>query len=97
MLPLLVAGCAGIGNAPPGTPQPTQTGRTQPAPHPPDPQQAERIRRIMASLVAAMDPPRPLNQVKVGIMDGCWPMSSAMTTSATWQGHKRWALDSASA
>jgi predicted Zn-dependent protease len=69
LLLLLVAGCAGIGNAPPGTPQPTQTGRPQPAPHPLDPQQAERIRRIMAPLVAAMDHPRPLSQVRVGIMD----------------------------
>jgi len=69
LLFLLVAGCAGIGTAPPGTPQPTQTGRPQPAPHPLDPQQAERIRRIMAPLVAAMDHPRPLNQVRVRIMD----------------------------
>jgi len=69
LLLVLVAGCAGIGSAPPGTPQPTQTGRAEPAPHPLDPQQAERIRRIMAPLVAAMDHPRPLNQVRVGIMD----------------------------
>ena len=69
LLLLLAAGCAGIGNAPPGTPQPTQTGKPQPAPHPLDPQQAERIRRIMAPLVAAMDHPRPLSQVRVGIMD----------------------------
>jgi predicted Zn-dependent protease len=69
LLLLLVAGCAGIGNAPPGTPQPTQTGKPQPAPHPLDPEQAERIRRIMAPLVAAMDHPRPLSQVRVGIMD----------------------------
>jgi len=69
LLLLLVAGCAGIGNAPRGTPQPTQTGKPQPAPHPLDPQQAERIRRIMAPLVAAMDHPRPLSQVRVGIMD----------------------------
>jgi predicted Zn-dependent protease len=69
LLLLLVAGCAEIGTAPPSTPQPTQTGRPQPAPHPLDPQQAERIRRIMAPLVAAMDHPRPLNQVRVRIMD----------------------------
>jgi len=62
---LLAAGCAGVG----GAPQPTQTGGSQPAPHPLDAQQAERIRRIMAPLVAAMDHPRPLNQIKVGIMD----------------------------
>lgn len=66
---LLAAGCAGVGSAPPGEPQPTKTGSSQPAPHALDPQQAERIRRIMAPLVAAMDHPRPLSQVKVGIMD----------------------------
>jgi putative metalloprotease len=69
ILSLLAAGCAGIGGTPPGQPPPTQTGRNQPAPHPLDVQQAKRIRRIMAPLVAAMDHPRPLNQVKVGIMD----------------------------
>lgn len=66
---LLAAGCAGVGGAPPSEPQPTRTGGSQPAPHPPDALQAERIRRIMAPLVAAMDRPRPLNQVKVGVMD----------------------------
>src|SRR5712692_10916940 len=66
---LLAAGCAGVGGAPPGEPPPTQTGKSQPAPHPLDAQQAERIRRIMAPLVRAMDHPRPLDQVKVGIMD----------------------------
>jgi len=66
---LLAAGCAGVGSSPPGEPTPTQTGGSQPAPHPLDAQQAERVRRIMAPLVAAMDHPRPLSQVKVGIMD----------------------------
>lgn len=66
---LLAAGCAGVGGAPPGEPQPKQTGGSLPAPHPLDAQQAERIRRIMTPLVAAMDHPRPLNQVKVGIID----------------------------
>ena len=67
---LLAAGCAGVGSAPPGGPPPTQTGgSTPPAPHPLDAQQAERIRRIMAPLVSTMDRPRPLSQVKVGIMD----------------------------
>jgi metalloprotease len=65
----LAAGCAGVGGAPPSEPQPTRTGGGQSAPHPLDAQQAERIRRIMAPLVAAMDHPRPLNQVKVGIVD----------------------------
>lgn len=66
---LLAAGCAGIGGAPPSEPQPTQRGGSQPAPHPLDARQVERIRRIMTPLVAAMDHPRPLNQVKVGVMD----------------------------
>ena len=66
---LRAGGCAGVGGAPPGEPQPTQTGGSQPAPHPLDAQQVERLRRIMAPLVATMDHPRPLNQVKVGIMD----------------------------
>jgi predicted Zn-dependent protease len=66
---LLAGGCAGVGEAPSSGPPPTQTAASQPAPHPLDAQQAERIRRIMAPLVAAMDHPRPPNQVKVGIMD----------------------------
>jgi predicted Zn-dependent protease len=69
ILLLLASGCAGVGGAPPGGPQPTQTGGSQPAPHPLDAQQAERIRRIMAPLVSAMDHPRPLSQIKVGVMD----------------------------
>jgi predicted Zn-dependent protease len=67
LLFLLTAGCAGIGGAPPG--EPPQTGGTQPASRPLDAQQAERLRRIMVPLVGAMDHPRPLNQVRVGIMD----------------------------
>jgi len=65
----LIAGCASVSGTPSGAPGPTQTGGTQPAPHALDAQQAERIRRIMTPLVAAMDHPRPLSQVKVGIMD----------------------------
>jgi len=65
----LVAGCAGVGGAPQRGPGQTQTGTSQSAPHALDAQQAERIRRVMAPLVAAMDHPRPLSQVKVGIMD----------------------------
>lgn len=70
LLSLLVAGCAGIGGTTSDEPQPTtKTVRSQPSPHALDAQQAERIRRIMAPLVAAMAHPRPLSQVKVGIMD----------------------------
>lgn len=67
---LLAAGCASVSGAPSGGSTPTKTGGSQqPAPHPLDAQQAERIRRIMTPLVAAMDHPRSLSQVKVGIMD----------------------------
>lgn len=34
-----------------------------------DPAQAERLKRIMAPLIAAMDKPRNLKDVKVGVMD----------------------------
>jgi Zn-dependent protease with chaperone function len=44
------------------------TGKTQSTPRL-DPQQAERIKRIMGPLVAVMDHPRPLSQIRVGIMD----------------------------
>src|ERR1041384_1368971 len=66
---LLAAGCTGAPGARSGGSAPTQTGGSQPAPHPLDAQQAERIRRIMTPLVAVMDHPRSLSQGKVGIMD----------------------------
>ena len=67
LLCVLTGGCAGLGGAPSG--KPSQTGGTQPASRSLDTQQAERLRRIMVPLVGAMDHPRPLNQVRVGIMD----------------------------
>jgi predicted Zn-dependent protease len=67
LLFVLTGGCAGLGSAP--SREPTQTGRIQPASRSLDARQAERLRRIMVPLVGAMDHPRPLNQVRVGIMD----------------------------
>ena len=64
---LVTVGCAGLGGAPPR--EPAQTGGTQPRSRPLNAQQAERLRRIMVPLVAAMDHPRPSNQVRVAIMD----------------------------
>ena len=64
---VLTGGCAGLGGAPSG--KPSQTGGTQPAPRPLDAQQAERLRLIMVPLAKAMNHPRPLNQVRVAIMD----------------------------
>jgi hypothetical protein len=71
---LLAAGCASVSGAPSGGSTPPQTGTSQPAPHPLDAQQAERIRRIMTPLVAAMDHPRSLSQVKVG----SWTIRTSM-------------------
>jgi len=65
---VLTGGCAGAGSAPPAG-KPSQTGGTQPASRPLDVQQAERLRLIMLPLVKAMNHPRPLNQVRVAIMD----------------------------
>ena len=73
-LAALLTGCAGLvgdsGSAsPPETsrqPQQQQPARTTRAV---DPQQAERLKRVMLPLIKAMDHPLPTNQVKIGIMD----------------------------
>jgi beta-barrel assembly-enhancing protease len=65
---VLTGGCAGLGGAPSGKP-PSQTAGTEPASRPLDAQQAERLRRIMVPLAGAMNHPRPLNQIRVAIMD----------------------------
>jgi predicted Zn-dependent protease len=69
LLLLVSAGCAGIESGPSGSPQAPQAGGAGPAARDLDPQQAERVRRIMAPLVSHMDHPRPLSQVRVRIMD----------------------------
>src|ERR1700737_3093165 len=74
LLFLLATGCAGIASEPSGSPQPPQTS-AGPTAHDLDPQQAERVRRIMAPLVSHMNNPRPLSQVRVRIMDD--PQSNA--------------------
>ena len=62
-------GCAGPAASPPGpttqrpTPTQTQTGR------PVDARDAERLRRVMTPLISAMNNPRQLSSIKVGIMD----------------------------
>lgn len=69
LMTVLLVGCAGPSAgpvaAPPssGTPSGSTTGR------PVDARDAERLQRVMAPLIRAMDHPRPLNTVKVGIMD----------------------------
>jgi putative metalloprotease len=71
LLLLFAAGCAGIETGPSGggSQAPQKTGSGGPAVHDLDPQQAERVRRIMGPLVSHMNNPRPLSQVRVGIMD----------------------------
>jgi Zn-dependent protease with chaperone function len=64
---LLAAGCAAPSASPPSQPdsattRPASTGSVDRA-------QAERLQRLMIPLVKAMDRARPLDQVKVGIMD----------------------------
>lgn len=67
---LLLVGCAGptttSGPAPSPTPtasRPTATGR------PVEARDAERLRRLMVPLIQAMNNPRQLSNIKVGIMD----------------------------
>jgi hypothetical protein len=69
LLFLVATSCAGIGSTPRSEPPAPTTGKAPPAPHALDPQQAERIKRIVGALVAVMDHPRPLSQIRVGIMD----------------------------
>ena len=71
LLCLVITGCVELMGAPSGAPrgEPQQTGGSQPASRPLNAAQAERLQRIMLPLVAAMDHPRPLNQVRVAIMD----------------------------
>src|SRR5262245_63313152 len=73
-LAMLLTGCAGVvgdgGSASPSsrTPQPTSPQQA-PSTRAVDPQQAERLKRVMLPLIKAMDHPLPTNQVKIGIMD----------------------------
>jgi Zn-dependent protease with chaperone function len=66
----VTVGCAGPAAVPPTgptaerpTPTQTQTGR------PVDARDADRLRRVMTPLIQAMDNPRRLGSIKVGIMD----------------------------
>jgi predicted Zn-dependent protease len=70
---LLTSACAGMSTSPSRpeagrAPAPSQAGR-QPSTRPVDPQQAARLQRVMIPLLRAMDHPRPLNEVKVAILD----------------------------
>jgi Zn-dependent protease with chaperone function len=73
LLGLLTSSCAATSGTPPSTdvgraPAPAPTAH-EPSTRPLDRAEAQRLQRVMAPLVRAMDHPRPLDQVKVAIMD----------------------------
>jgi predicted Zn-dependent protease len=66
----LASGCALPSSADPGTPGAGRAPASgEPSTRALNPQEAQRLGRLMAPLVRAMDHPRPLNQVKIGITD----------------------------
>src|SRR5438105_263630 len=70
----LIAACSvQSGSAASPSSSSTQPSGTQAAPRAStakvDAAQVERLKRIMVPLINAMDHPRPLSQIKVGIMD----------------------------
>jgi metalloprotease len=62
-------GCAGPVAAPPSGPTTQRPTPTASSGRPVDASQAERLRRVMTPLIRAMNNPRQLSNVKVGIMD----------------------------
>jgi predicted Zn-dependent protease len=73
LLCLLTAACAVTSATPPGpdagrAPAPSPTTR-EPSTRPLDRAEALRLQRVMTPLVRGMDHPRPLDQVKIGIME----------------------------
>jgi putative metalloprotease len=63
----LTSGCALPSSAGPA-PAPSQTSG-EPSTRALNPQEAQRLQRLMAPLVRAMNNPRPLDQIKIGITD----------------------------
>lgn len=68
---VVVSGACAIGSdAPPREPSPTPAARSPRASaRPLGPEQAARLQRLMVPLIQAMNNPKPLNRVKVGVMD----------------------------
>jgi Zn-dependent protease with chaperone function len=70
---LFAVACAGpVAGPPPSTstgPENTRVGSAARSGRPVDPRDAERLQRIMVPLIRAMDHPRQLSNIKVGIMD----------------------------
>jgi Zn-dependent protease with chaperone function len=70
-LATLLAGCGAVTTAssPPREPRAPQQTRDTAATRPVNPRDAERLQRVMVPLIRAMNNARPLDQVKVGIID----------------------------
>ncbi len=69
LVAVVIVGCAGPVAAPPPGPTSQRTTSPTQSSRPVDARDAERLQRIMTPLIRAMDHPRPINSVKVGIMD----------------------------
>ena len=65
---LLLVGCASPTTGPAPAPGPTAS-RPTPTGRPVEARDAERLRRLMVPLIQAMNNPRQLSNIKVGIMD----------------------------
>ena len=66
---VLIGGCAVESSSPTHSAPRAEAPAQRTAQTKVDPAQGERIKRIMVPLIAAMDKPRDLKQIKVGIMD----------------------------
>ena len=67
---VLLAGCAGAVSSPSASPAPAPERKAQtPATKAVDASQAQRLQRLMPPLIQAMNRPRPLKDVKVGLID----------------------------
>ena len=64
----VIAGCAVESSGPSPAPR-AETPAQRPTQAKIDPAQGERLKRIMVPLIGAMDKPRDLRQIKVGLMD----------------------------
>jgi len=66
---VLLFGCAVETSSAPTSRGPADPGRPATKTAALDPAQGERLKRIMTPLIGAMNHPRPLNQVQVGVID----------------------------
>jgi predicted Zn-dependent protease len=64
----MVTGCT-VSTSGSASPPQTSTRAPSKSSRPVDPQQAQRLQRVMVPLIKSMDRPVPLNEVKVGILD----------------------------